>query len=204
MGPAEMERDRGPVRRRAGRRPQRQGRGARAARRLPAHPLLLRRNNLSRVALATEIDLQTLDRVQRRVLWLATSIVHHANRVRAEPLRREGRRPSGVQREHGVADDRAVVRGARGAGPGQRQAAREPGPARDQPPARPARPPLPDDAARVRRPAVLPEPDEGPRPGRLLHRLASASARPRRSGARSRTATSPATSTSRAAAARSR
>ncbi len=34
------------------------------------------------MALATEIDLQTLDRVQRRVLWLATSIVHHANRVR--------------------------------------------------------------------------------------------------------------------------
>ncbi len=27
-------------------------------------------------------DLETLDRVQRRVLWLATSIVHHANRVR--------------------------------------------------------------------------------------------------------------------------
>ncbi|HEX6025505.1 MAG TPA: 1-deoxy-D-xylulose-5-phosphate synthase N-terminal domain-containing protein [Solirubrobacter sp.] len=34
------------------------------------------------MALATDIDLQTLDRVQRRVLWLATSIVHHANRVR--------------------------------------------------------------------------------------------------------------------------
>src|SRR5918997_5316470 len=27
-------------------------------------------------------DLETLDRVQRRVLWLATAIVHHANRVR--------------------------------------------------------------------------------------------------------------------------
>jgi pyruvate dehydrogenase E1 component len=36
------------------------------------------------VALAAdqEIDLQTLERVQRRVLWLAASIVHHANRVR--------------------------------------------------------------------------------------------------------------------------
>src|SRR5215211_3402592 len=30
----------------------------------------------------TDVDLQALDRVQRRVLWLATSIVHHANRVR--------------------------------------------------------------------------------------------------------------------------
>src|ERR1044072_6099770 len=27
-------------------------------------------------------DLETLDAVQRRVLWLATAIVHHANRVR--------------------------------------------------------------------------------------------------------------------------
>ncbi len=34
------------------------------------------------MAVATELDLQALDRVQRRVLWLATSIVHHANRVR--------------------------------------------------------------------------------------------------------------------------
>ncbi len=36
------------------------------------------------MALAADeaIDLQTLDRVQKRVLWLATSVVHHANRVR--------------------------------------------------------------------------------------------------------------------------
>src|SRR6187551_877731 len=31
------------------------------------------------------IDLELLDAVQRRVLWLATSIVHHANRVRETP-----------------------------------------------------------------------------------------------------------------------
>jgi pyruvate dehydrogenase E1 component len=30
----------------------------------------------------SELDLATLDRVQRRVLWLAAAIVHHANRVR--------------------------------------------------------------------------------------------------------------------------
>ncbi|MBA2517534.1 MAG: pyruvate dehydrogenase, partial [Solirubrobacterales bacterium] len=30
-------------------------------------------------------DLATLESVQRRVLWLATSIVHHANRVRSTP-----------------------------------------------------------------------------------------------------------------------
>ena len=29
-----------------------------------------------------EVDLQVLDSIQRRVLWLATSIVHHANKVR--------------------------------------------------------------------------------------------------------------------------
>ena len=34
------------------------------------------------MAVATEPDLQTLKRVEQRVLWLATSIVHHANRVR--------------------------------------------------------------------------------------------------------------------------
>ena len=34
------------------------------------------------MAVATELDLETLARVERRVLWLATSIVHHANRVR--------------------------------------------------------------------------------------------------------------------------
>jgi pyruvate dehydrogenase E1 component len=34
---------------------------------------------------AREADLGVLDAVQRRVLWLATAIVHHANRVRANP-----------------------------------------------------------------------------------------------------------------------
>src|SRR5829696_7062190 len=34
---------------------------------------------------APAIDLEVLASVQRRVLWLATSIVHHANKVRATP-----------------------------------------------------------------------------------------------------------------------
>jgi pyruvate dehydrogenase E1 component len=34
---------------------------------------------------AHEVDLEVLDAVQRRVLWLATAIVHHANRVRPNP-----------------------------------------------------------------------------------------------------------------------
>ena len=45
-----------------------------------------------------------------------------------------------------------------------------PGAARDQLPARPPGPRLPAAPARVRRPAVLSEPHEGPRPGRLLDR----------------------------------
>jgi pyruvate dehydrogenase E1 component len=32
-----------------------------------------------------DVDLETLEAVQRRVLWLATAIVHHANRVRPNP-----------------------------------------------------------------------------------------------------------------------
>ena len=34
---------------------------------------------------ADDVDLEVLDRVQRRVLWLSTAIVHHANRVRPNP-----------------------------------------------------------------------------------------------------------------------
>jgi pyruvate dehydrogenase E1 component len=35
--------------------------------------------------LGTDVDVALLDRIQRRVLWLATAIVHHANRVRPNP-----------------------------------------------------------------------------------------------------------------------
>ena len=35
--------------------------------------------------MTVEIDLETLKRVEQRVLWLAASIVHHANRVRPNP-----------------------------------------------------------------------------------------------------------------------
>ena len=87
------------------------------------------------------LDLATLDDVQRRVLWLATSIVHHANRVRPN---RSGVKVGGhqaSQRLDGVADDRAVVRRTCEA-PDRvsRQAARLAGAARHQLPARPPRP----------------------------------------------------------------
>ena len=119
---------------------------------------------------AQEADLDVLDAVQRRVLWLATAIVHHANRVRPEPQRHQGRRPPGLERVDGLAHDRAVVRAPRGARPRVGQAARLAGPARDQLPARAAGPRLPAAPARVRGPSVLSEPHQGPRPGRLLDR----------------------------------
>ena len=46
-------------------------------------------------------DIAVLEAVQDRVLWLATSIVHHANRVRETPLGRQGRRPPGLVRVDG-------------------------------------------------------------------------------------------------------
>src|SRR5215216_1004239 len=88
-----------------------------------------------------------------------------------EPLGCEGRWPPGVERLDGVADDRAVVRRARGARPRERQAARLARAARPQLPARAPGPALPDDVAPVRRAPVVSLAHEGPRPGGLLDRL---------------------------------
>jgi pyruvate dehydrogenase E1 component len=40
---------------------------------------------MSTIVPARDTEIEVLDAVQRRVLWLATSIVHHANRVRRTP-----------------------------------------------------------------------------------------------------------------------
>src|SRR4051812_18733948 len=49
-------------------------------------------STLARMSIATRrtpaeasVDLHVLQRVERRVLWLAMAIVHHANRVRPNP-----------------------------------------------------------------------------------------------------------------------
>ncbi len=89
----------------------------------------------------------------------------------AEPERREGRRPPGLERLDGQHHDGALVRPPRRQRPGLGQAARLAGAARDQLPARPARAPLPDGVARARRAAELPQSHEGSGPGGLLHRL---------------------------------
>ena len=114
-----------------------------------------------------------------------------------DAVRREGRRPPGVVGVDGQHHDGAVVRPPARARPRVGQAARRAGAARDQLPARPARPRVPDAAARVRRAAELPEPRARTRTRSTSRPARSASARRRRSGARSPTATSPGTSTCR-------
>src|SRR5205823_4280 len=64
--------------------------------------------------------------------------------------------------------DRALLRLPARRRPGRDQAARLAGLPRRAVPARAARARAPDDAAPVPRPAGLPEPDQGPGPGRLL------------------------------------
>ena len=69
----------------------------------------------------TAVDLEVLRRVQQRVLWLATSVVHHANRVRKTPsgLKVGGHQASSASMvsimtalyfKHLVADDRVSVK----------------------------------------------------------------------------------------------
>ncbi len=89
----------------------------------------------------------------------------------AQHQRRQGGRPPVVVGVDGRHHGRAVVPRADQRGPGLGQAARVAGAARDQLPARRPRRGLPADAARQGWPAVLPEPAQGPRHRRLLHRL---------------------------------
>ena len=114
------------------------------------------------------------------MLWLAVRIVDAANRERDDRRRRQGRRPPGLQRLAGDGDDRAVVRPPRRRRPGGGQAARLAGAStRSSTCSATSTASYLTHAARPRRPAVLPEPHQGPGPGRLLHRLG----RPRRGGA---------------------
>ena len=122
------------------------------------------------IAVEPETD-AALRAVEERVLWLATAIVDHANRVRPNPdgLKVGGHQASSASMvtimtslwlEQLGAEDRVSVKPH--ASPvlhaleyllGELDAG------------------LPDHAAGVRRPAELPEPAQGPGAGRLLHRL---------------------------------
>ena len=116
-------------------------------------------------------DIATLEAVQHRVLWLATSIVHHANKVRTTPsgVKVGGHQASSASMvsimtalyfEHLRAADRVSVKPH--ASPVLHAINYLLGPLDRA---------LPDDAARVRRPAELSEPAEGPGPRRLLDGL---------------------------------
>ena len=144
-------------------------------------------------------DVDVLDEIARRVLWLAVRIVDSANHDRATRRRHQGGRAPGVERVARHRDDRAVVRAP--ATPHDRVAVK--------PHASPvfhaiqyllgrARPGVPHHAARPRRPAVVPEPHEGPGRGGLLDRLG----RPRRRSRRCSPPPSAAMSTRTSAAAR--
>ena len=104
------------------------------------------------------------------------AVAVHGDRPPREPgpaqsQRDEGRRAPGLVRVDGLDHDLAVVRAPAGAGPGVGQAARLARAARDQLPAGGAGRVVPADAARLSRPAELPQPGQGSRSGGLLDRL---------------------------------
>ena len=155
----------------------------------------------------TPETLATLESIERRLLWLSTQIIHHANNVRPNPDKSKvgGHQASSAS----VATDphRALLSIPAPRRPRLDQTARLARLPRRAIPARPPRPLVPDDAARVRRPAGLSVAHQGPGSGRFLDRLGRA----RRGGAglrragrqirRARTsATSPPTASSRSSA----
>ena len=131
-----------------------------------------------------DVATATVAAVERRVLWLATAIVHHANRVRSDPsgLKVGGHQASSASMATIMTE--LWFRHLRRRGPGVGQAARVAGAARDQPPARGAGPGVPH--RRCASSAACSPTRAGRRtPTRSTTRRArSGSARPRRSGAR--------------------
>jgi pyruvate dehydrogenase E1 component len=73
--------------------------------------------------LAPALPLDVLKDLERKVLWLATQTIHHANHERHHERRRpQGRRPPGFVRLAGDDHDGALFRRAAARGPGGRQA----------------------------------------------------------------------------------
>ena len=57
---------------------------------------------MTSIARAAPTAIPVLGEVERRVLWLSTAIIHHANRVRPNPVGHEGRRPPSFLRVDGL------------------------------------------------------------------------------------------------------
>ena len=125
-------------------------------------------------SLISPAELEALSSIERRVLWLATQDRRLCEPRAAKGRRAQGRRPPGFVGLDGLAHDRALLLRSACGGPRIGQAARLARAARGRIPARTPGAPLPDDAARLRRPSVVPQPHEGPLPGRLLDRLGRA------------------------------
>mgnify|MGYP003694755739 CR=1 FL=1 len=91
---------------------------------------------MTSIARAAPTAIPVLGQVERRVLWLSTAIVHHANRVRPNPLALKvgGHQASSASMVSIMT--RAVVSPPAAQRPGVGQAARLAGAARDQLPAR--------------------------------------------------------------------
>ena len=120
-------------------------------------------------------ELATLEEIQRRVLWLAVRMVDHANRERPPGEIKVGGHQASSASMVGIMT--ALWFGHLGRSrQGRGEAARLARVPRHQVPDRRARPLVPHPAARARRAAGVPEPDQGPRRVRLLDRVG----RPRR------------------------
>ena len=119
-------------------------------------------------------ELAALESIQRRVLWLATNMIHHANHVRPNL---DGSKIGGHQASSSSVDldpDRALLPRARSRRPRRRQAARLAGLPRRPVPARQPAQEVPDRAALPQGHPGVPQQVEGPRPDRLLDRLGRA------------------------------
>ena len=127
----------------------------------------------NRARVVADPDLATLEEIQRRVLWLAVRIVDHANHERPPGEIKVGGHQASSASMVGIMT--ALWFGHLGGGrQGRRQAPRLARVPRHQVPHRRARPLVPHPAARARRAAGVPEPDQGSRRVRLLDRLGRA------------------------------
>ena len=115
--------------------------------------------------------LAILRAIEKKLLWLSSWTIHHANHLRAEPGQAEGRRPPGVLRLGRQHHDRAVLRRAAPRRPGRGQAAREPDLPCRHAPARPRADRAAAEFPGAGRGAVLPVAHQGPVRRRLLDRL---------------------------------
>ena len=116
----------------------------------------------------TTDELAALQAIEKRMLWISTMMIHHANNVRPslEKSKVGGHQASSAS----VVDDHdcALFPLSAGRRPGFDQTACVPDLPCSPVFARSAGSQLPDHAARIQRVAGVPKPNQGSRPGRLL------------------------------------